>query len=86
MRKRALQHGEPPLILACVRVGISAVRARARLRVRVRVRVRLRVRVRVRVRSATPDWERVGHDGLKAGRMLSCERTCVGAGHGWGQG
>ena len=62
------------------------VRVRVRVRLRVRVRVRIRVRVRVRVRSATPDWERVGHDGLKAGRMLSCGRTCVGGGHGWGQG
>ena len=61
-------------------------RDRDRVRLRLRLRLRLRVRVRVRVRSATPDWERVGHDGLKAGRMLSCGRTCVGGGHGWGQG
>ena len=62
------------------------VRVRVRVRIRIRVRVRVRLRVRVRVRSATPDWERDGHEGLKAGRMLSCGRTCVGADHGWGWG
>ena len=71
-----------------LRATPDLVRARARARVRDRDRDRDRVmlRLRVRVRSATPDWERDGHEGLKAGRMLSCGRTCVGGDHRWGWG